>query len=263
MENKPNFFEKKIKPILKYVGTIGAIIMCVVYILIVCLMVFGFSANQDLTGSVIFALVNAVVGLIIMQFLKVQGIDFAKDIPENEELLKKYNNEKIKGRKPHSITHYWIASIIKDIFSKVLGILITSFGIIYIIIIGSKDYSLLFLALVNLLMFICFGLLSLISAYDYFNNEHMFFIKEKLNEGKTKEDVDLAKKKHNKQKHDNICCGSRDHILDACVDTSHISVNSEPMVVDSDECRNIVLDGTIHTSDSTTDCADTCAQENT
>jgi hypothetical protein len=45
---------------------------------------------------------------------------------------------------------------------------------------GSNDYNLLFLAVVNLLMFVCFGFISLVNAYDFYNNKHVPYMKEQL-----------------------------------------------------------------------------------
>lgn len=176
------FFEKRIKPVLHYIGTIGAVLMCIAYIVLVCIMVFGFSAHHELSETITFALVNALVGLIIMQLLKFQGIDFAKALPDNAVVLKKYYTTKTKDKKPHSLKFYWITSVLKDMAIKGLSIIVTTIGVIYIVIQGSNDYSLLLLAVVNLVMFICFGLLSLVNAYDFFNEQHIPFIVEKLKE---------------------------------------------------------------------------------
>ena len=175
-------FEKKVKPVLKYVGTIGAILMCIAYIAIICIMVFGFNISASITQTLTFALVNAVIGFIIMQLLKIQGIDFAKEIEENKKILKQYYNTTTKEKKPKSLTYYWVTSFIKDILLKGAGIAATTIGVIYIVISGSHNYTMLLLAVVNIIMFICFGLLSLVNAYDFFNNEHIPYIKEVLNE---------------------------------------------------------------------------------
>ena len=160
-------FETKIKPILNYVGIIGASCMCVAYVIAVFVLIQGFEASVML-NAFLFAAVNALVGFIIMQFLKVQGIAFAKLLPENEELIKAYYSTKTKDKKPHSMKFYWTVSIIKDIFTKCLGVGISSAGLIYIVVQGSNDYNLLLLAAVNLIMFICFGFLALVNAYDFF-----------------------------------------------------------------------------------------------
>ena len=176
-----SFFETKIKPILNYIGIIGASLSAVAYVIIVFVLINGFKAEDILTTSV-FAVVNAAIGFIIMQFLKVQGISFAKELPSNKEVIEKYYNTKTKDKKQHSIKFYWATTVIKDAFIKCLTLGASTVGVIYLMIEGSHDYSLILLAVVNLLLFVCFGLLSLVNAYDYFNNMHIPYIKEKIKE---------------------------------------------------------------------------------
>lgn len=179
METNKNFFEAKIKPILTYIGTIGAALMSVAYVILVCIMIFGFSAHNAVQ-TIVFAVINGIVGLMIMQMLKVQGQDFAKQLPENVPILEEYYNTKTKDKKFHSMKYFWIKTVITDTLSKGISIVISTAGIIYIVIAGSDDYVLLLLAAVNLIMFACFGLLSLSKAYDFFNNQHMVYVKEQL-----------------------------------------------------------------------------------
>lgn len=178
---RQGLFEKKIAPILQYVGTIGALLTSIAYIAIVFVIINGFKIERVLNTTV-FAIVNAGVGLIIMQFLKIQGISFASNLPENKEILKDYYNTRTRDKRTHSISYYWVTSVIKDICIKAAGIAGTSIGLVYIVIKGSNDYNLLLLAAVNLIMFICFGLLGLTKAYDFFNTRHIPFIIEKLKE---------------------------------------------------------------------------------
>lgn len=175
------FFDKRIRPILTYIGIIGAVLMAIAYVIIVFVLINGFQVEEILTTTV-FAVVNASVGFVIMQFLKIQGVDFAKQLPENQEVLRQYYNTKTKDKKSHSIAYFWVTSVIKDVFMKCLTLGATTVGVIYIIIEGSHDYNLLALAVVNLIMFLCFGLLSLVGAYDYYNNMHIPYLKEKLKE---------------------------------------------------------------------------------
>ena len=171
--------EKKILPVLNYVGIIGACIMVVAYIIAVFVLIRGFQA-EALLQTTIFGCVNAATGFVIMQFLKIQGVSFAKMLPENEELIKRYYQTKTKDKKVHSIKYFWTTSVIKDIIVKCLTLAGTTVGLIYIVIQGSNDYNLLFLAIVNLLMFICFGFISLVNAYDFYNNQHVPYMKEQL-----------------------------------------------------------------------------------
>lgn len=179
MEISRNFFESKIKPILTYVGTIGAVLTGIAYMALVWILIFGFSAH-NVVQTLLFAVVNGAIGFIIMQMLKVQGTDFAKTLPDNKVILDEYYSSKTKDQKLRSIKYYWITSVIKDVVFKAFTIALTTAGMIYIIIEGSNDYVLLLLAFVNLMMFFCFGLLSLSSAYDFFNTRHMAYIKEQL-----------------------------------------------------------------------------------
>lgn len=171
---------ENVKKVLQYIGIIGASLMGVVYIITTVILVQGFEAGMGVTNNIIFSVVNTVVGLMITQFLKVQGIAFAKSIPDNKQILTTYYNTKIKEKKMHSITYYWITTVVKDVFIKGVLLAGSTFGIVYLVIQGSHDYKLLLLAVANLIMFTCFGLLAMNSAYDFFNNQHIPFIKDKL-----------------------------------------------------------------------------------
>ena len=145
--------QEKLINVLKYIGIIGATICSVAYIFVVIVLIQGFKVETT-TQTVIFAVVNAIVGFIIMQFLKVQGEQFAKNKPENKKIIDEYYNSKTKDKKLHSMRYYWVTSIIQDIFTKVLTVFVSTFGIIYIVVVGSNDWNLLMLAFVNLLLFI-------------------------------------------------------------------------------------------------------------
>lgn len=179
---KHDFFKEKILPVLNYIGAIGALITSIAYIILVIIMIFGFKAEKVLNTTV-FACVNAGVGFVIMQFLKYQGIRFAENLEDNQAILKLYRESKTKDKKNHSLRFFWITSVIKDVFIKCLTLALTTIGLIYIIIEGSKDLNLIWLSIVNLFMFISFGLLALEKAYKYFNSTYIEYIKEQLQEG--------------------------------------------------------------------------------
>lgn len=191
MEKRPNRFEEKIKPVLGYVGLIGAIIMAIAYIVIVMVLIRGFKA-EALLQTTVFACVNAGVGFIIMQFLKIQGSSFAKMLPENKEIIEKYYKTKTKDKKLHSMTYFWVTTTVKDVIIKCLTLGATTIGLVYIVIVGSNDYNLLLLAIVNLLMFICFGFLSLVNAYDFFNQRHVPYMIDQLEKAKINEETITA-----------------------------------------------------------------------
>ena len=188
-----SLFEKKIKPVLQYIGVIGASLMSIMYIVVVFILIIGFKA-QSIQNTVIFAIVNALVGLIIMQFLKIQGISFAKSLPENEKIINEYDKTKTKDKKIHSIKYYWTMSLIKDIIGKGASIMLTTTGLIYIVVVGSNDYNLLLLALVNLVLFICFGLLALNNAYEFYNNRHIPYMQEMIKNKITEKEINQCLK---------------------------------------------------------------------
>ena len=173
----------KIKKLLLYIGIIGASLASVAYIIIILVLIKGFKV-QATSQSLVFALVNAAVGLIIANFLRYQGVAFATALPDNKAIVDKYYAQRTKDKKLHSLTYFWTTNIIKDILTKGCTIVITTFGLIYIVIVGSNDWSLMFLAIVNLILFICFGLIGLNNAYEYYNNVYVNYCKQKIQEVK-------------------------------------------------------------------------------
>lgn len=181
-ENKKlTFFEEKVLPVLNYVGLIGAVIMSLAYIILVVVMIVGFQAEKTLKTTV-FAIASAAVGFLILQCFKIQGQSFAELKPENKELLEKYYGTKTKDKKAHSMLYFWIKTGVTDFLVKAGTVALSTIGLIYLIIEGSKDFILILLAIVNLLMFISFGFLSLVKTYNYFNRVYVEYIKERLKE---------------------------------------------------------------------------------
>ena len=180
MDNeKRSLFEKKIKPTLEYIGTIGSVLMAMAYIVVIFVLIYGLKA-QSFIQTLTFSIVSAIVGLGIMQLLKIQGITFAQSIPENKLILDEYYNTQTQDKKARSLKYFWVSSLIKDIIIKGLTLMISTAGIIYIVIQGSEDYILLLLGVINLILFACFGLLSLTRAYDFVNNSHIPYIKQQI-----------------------------------------------------------------------------------
>lgn len=175
-------FEKKIKPILTYVGAIGAVLTSIAYMIMIVVLIRGFQYQQT-TQTIVFAVANAAVGLIVAAFLRYQGTSFAKNLPENQKVIKDYYEGKTKTKKNHSITFFWVTSTIKDILFKGVTVAASTLGLIYIVIVGSNDWSMMGIAVVNLILFICFGLLALNQAYEYYNNVYVNYMKEHTNDG--------------------------------------------------------------------------------
>ena len=257
------FFETKVKPMLTYIGTIGAIIMSIAYIVLAFVMVLGFNVQTTFSQVLVFAIVNAIVGFIIMQFLKIQGQDFAKQIEYNMEVLKKWNTKKPKKKKTHSLGFFWVKTISTDIIVKMVTTAFMTSAIIYIVVEGSNDYNMLLMAFVNLLMFICFGFLSLVKAYDFYNENYIPYLEEKIDERENNKVVEVVKKESNKQANVHFHTAGGSHILVTCNSNEYTSNNSESVVVDSNNNDNTVLGRSVHTRNTTSDSTNICIEENT
>jgi hypothetical protein len=173
-----NTFEEKIKPFLTYVGAIGAVFSGIMYILATIVLIMGFQA-KTFTQAIVFAVVSAILGLIIMFFLRYQGLSFAKAIPENQEVLNKYNNKQAKT-KHHTLKYFWIKNTIIDVLIKGCTVALSTAGIIYIVIEGSQDFKLILLAIANLILFACLGLIALANAYDFYNEQWVPYMQEQI-----------------------------------------------------------------------------------
>lgn len=172
-------FENKIKPVLLWMGTIVSVIMAIAYIIVVFVLIEGFKVDTIL-NTTIFSIVTAIIGFCIMQMLKIQGQSFAANIDGNKKIYNQYVRSETKDKKAHSMKYYWIKSCIIDIITKCLTLALTSIGMVYIMIEGSKDYNLLLLAGVNLLMFAGFGLIGLTNSYDFYNDSYVPYMLEQI-----------------------------------------------------------------------------------
>lgn len=191
-----NIFEKKIKPALMYIGGIGAIFTSVAYMIMVVVLIKGFKYQQT-TQTIVFALANAGVGLIITCFLRYQGTSFAKSLPENQKIITDYYANKTKDKKNHSLRYFWIINVAKDIVLKGLTVAASTLGLIYIVLVGSNDWSMIGIAIVNLILFICFGLLALNQGYEYYNNIYVNYMKEQLNNSSNLGEQPIPKEANN------------------------------------------------------------------
>lgn len=205
----------KIASILTYVGLIGACLMSIGYILVIVVLIKGFDEHLALRQNLIFSAVTAAIGLVIMTFLKVQGQSWASCIEENKKILDEYNSPKVKNKKLHGLTYFWVTSSIRDVLFKVCSVAATTVGVIYIVIAGSNDWKLLLLGLFNLLLFICFGMLACAKSYNYYNDVYIPYLRSKIYEAKTQDGVDVVEEECTKQRDDHMVSISKRDILES------------------------------------------------
>lgn len=172
--------------VLNNIGIVGAILAGIADLIIVIIFVFGIKIEQDLNSTIIFSIINAVVGLLINVLLRFQGQKYAEI--ENEELCNKFYTKKIEKEKRHISMTFWnIISFIKDIVFKGGTTAFSIFGVIYISIEGSKNPIQILITLVTLILFACFGLISMNSSYTRFYNVQIPYMEKILKEKGEKE----------------------------------------------------------------------------
>lgn len=166
--------------LLNNIGVVGAIITAVVDIICVIILVVGIKIEEEFSTTIIFSVINAVVGLFINILLRYQGQKYAEI--ENEQLIRDYYADKVKKKKINIPMGTWqIFKTLQDIIIKGGTTSFSIFGIIYLSIEGSKNPIQILISIVTLLLFICFGLISMNSAYCRFYNIQIPYMQNKIN----------------------------------------------------------------------------------
>lgn len=187
-----------LKKTLLYVGFIGAIISAMAYLIITIVMIKGVSTDISLENQILFSILGAVVGLLISFLLRNQGIIYAKQNEEAQEVMQEYRkqiNETKTYKELHTISWYIFWATIRDIFLKGLTVALSTWFVLYIFIEGSGEWGLLGLAISNILMFSGFGLVGLATVYDKYLEEHIPVIKQRIKRLKKINDEKEAKEK--------------------------------------------------------------------
>lgn len=154
--------------LLNNIGVIGAILAAIADIAFVLIMVLGVQIDVDLNAIVIFAVVNALIGILINVLLRYQGQKYAEI--ENEELCKKFYKKRVREKKYMSMGKWMSIKIVEDFLIKGATTSFSIFGIIYISITGSKNPIQILITVATLILFACFGLMGMNSAYTRFYN---------------------------------------------------------------------------------------------
>lgn len=170
---------KALTNLLNNIGIVGSILAAIVDCICVIIFVIGIDIKQDLNSTIIFAILNAVIGLTINSLLRYQGQKYAEI--ENQELCDKFYYKEVDENKKYLTMAQWhILKLVEDIFMKGLTTAFSIFGVIYISIEGSKNPIQILMSLATLILFACLGLLSLSKAYDRFYNIQVPYMKKVL-----------------------------------------------------------------------------------
>lgn len=166
--------------LLNNIGIVGAILAAVADIAFVLIMVLGVNIDVDLNAIIIFAVINALIGLLINILLRYQGKKYAE--LENEELCRKFYDKKVKEKKHLTIEKWMAVKVIQDFLVKGVTTAFSIFGVIYISIQGSKNPIQILITLATLILFACFGLIAMNSAYTRFYNVQVPYMNQQIQE---------------------------------------------------------------------------------
>ena len=171
--------KKKFVETLKNIGVIASIISGIVYLALICLVVYGvyIQGNDKQTMWTMLA-INTAFGLIFTFLLRYQGEIWGKD--EHKELMQQYYTQKSKSHKLHSMRWFWVTSTIKTLIFKGGFIAVSSWGIMELAFQGSREYVYLALAIVNAVLFVAFGLIALYGAYQFVQTVFVSFVRQEL-----------------------------------------------------------------------------------
>lgn len=208
-EKKINALQKKsheaLLKLLNNIGIVGAALTALADIILVVIMVVGLDIHIDMKTMIIFAVISALSGLMINNLLRYQGKHYAE--LENEELCKKFYTKKVKEKKHLTIEKWMAVQGVKDFLVKGCTTAFSIFGAIYITIQGSKNAVQILIAFATLIMFACFGLVAMNSAYCRFYNIQVPYMKKTLEErekaaNNKKKKVEVKKSNANKERQD-------------------------------------------------------------
>lgn len=173
----------KMRKALTYTGWLLSGIFSVVYIIILCIMIFGFSVQISLQKTILMAVLGAVFTFAITMSMVYQGVLFAKDVDNNKEIMKEYytlTNRRKKEKKIRTINLYMVKKIITTLFVKGGIAFISTFAVINLVINGIGDIMILWLGIANILVAIGLGFIGLVSSYDFYNEQHIPAIRVKI-----------------------------------------------------------------------------------
>lgn len=171
--------------LLNNIGIVGAILAGIADIVFVIIFVVGINIEIKTNAAIIFAVINALVGVLINILLRYQGKRYAE--LENEDLCNKFYKKRVKEKKYHISMNTWLSlNALKDILFKGGTTTFGIFGMVYLSIEGSKNPIQILITIVTLVLFACFGLMNMNSAYCRFYNIQVPYMELKLKEEEDK-----------------------------------------------------------------------------
>lgn len=195
-DKKKDFWQDKVSKALKIVGAVIIAISAIANLIVAYILIKGFKADVSSEKLLVFLLVNAVFGIMMIIGGMIQGKDLSKSRGDVEKVLKDYsdlisNDKEVKLR---SYTYHFWMQVIYNIFTKALAITISMFFAIRIIIDGLQDDKYFVLAITNVILYLGLSFLSLAKSYDYYKDKHIPYLRQKMKIMEEKRNEELYKK---------------------------------------------------------------------
>lgn len=174
-ENKQKLNDK-LRAVLTYTGWMLTGIFSVVYIIILIIIIFGFHATLRPEDMWLITLLGAFFTFIISMSMMWQGILLAKTVDGVKVVNENYHiavNKKKKEKKIRTIGFYVAKTAIINLITKAGTVAVLTYAVINFIIQGLNDMMILWLGLSNILLAIGLGMLALLSAYDFYLEQHI------------------------------------------------------------------------------------------
>lgn len=183
---KKEVLTDRVRKILNYTGWALTGVFSVVYLILLAIVIFGFSVNISFDTMIIIAIIGAIFTFAITSSLMYQGILFAKSNKEVSALLVNLSRLKAltrnKKKRPFEISSYIATRSIINLLVKSSGIAVMTYCMINFTIIGVKDIMIMWLGVSNIMIAIGFGLISLVSSYDTYLEKYIPTIKVRISE---------------------------------------------------------------------------------
>lgn len=173
----------KISKILEWTGLVIAGISSAIYLVIVFILINGFQSSVASDKLLVFLALGALDGILVSSAMRLQGVTFARNLPQSQEQLKVYNDLRGNSKKVKikPITYTFITGFLIDVIFKGGSILFTMYFTISIMIEGMKDQSYFLLAIANVLMFFGLGMMALAKGYSKYLDDHIPYLTQKIN----------------------------------------------------------------------------------
>lgn len=173
---------QKLKNILLFTGFILTGVAATAYLILLYIIIVGFETKIESNKLMIFLIIGSVAGIAITISMRMQGILFAKNEDKSKKVLNEYNAliGKDLETKLRPLWQFHLINALSDIFTKGITVFMTLYFSITIIVEGMGDFKYFGLGLINVIMYIGIGILALTKAYNFYLENEIPLLQQKI-----------------------------------------------------------------------------------